>query len=433
MRRSRRAAGARARRAARRSGRGRLAVRGRAVARAARRCGRVPASGQSGRRDSLAADPRPTRRPAPAGAGRERALVLGRDHRGTPGRGAPAGRASGRRRPGRQPGPRDPLIPVRARQETIMNPTWTLSVFAPVCALALCAAPQQPPVARKLTRVPVQDLKDQAQQPERARKPDAPVADDWKKRLSDSDLERRESAFDEVVERARGDRELRKSLEQTAQATDAPELAWTARMALRELRRAAPNRAFDDLRQRFDALERNFGGMDSMFEDLRSQLGTFPALPPHSRGTTQQFQGYSLQIGPDGVTLESTENTDGNGEKKTYKAKDMQELLQNYPELKDKIGGSEHFDLQGGPGGWFFLRDGLPENDWLRSPRPSQQPPTDVLGIYSQKLTPEQAKELELEPEQGLRIESVKPGTIAQILGLRRGDTIVELDGQPIY
>lgn len=306
-----------------------------------------------------------------------------------------------------------------------MTTHWTLSVFAPVCALALCAAPQQPPAARKLARVPAQELKE--------RQP----AEDWKKRLADSDLERRESAFDEVVERARGDRELRKSLEQAAKATDAPELAWTARMALRELRRAGPGLpsrdAFDDLRQRFDALERNFGGMDSMFEDLRSQLGTLPALPPYSRGTTQQFHGYSLQIGPDGVTLESTENADGNGEKKVYKAKDMQELLQNYPELREKIGGSEHFSLQGGPGGWFFLRDGLPDNVWLRAARPSQQPPTDVLGIYSQKLTPEQAKELELEPEQGLRIESVKPGTIAQILGLRRGDTVIELDGQPIY
>ena len=317
-----------------------------------------------------------------------------------------------------------------------MNTHWTLSVLTPVCALALCAAPQQPPAARKLTRVPVQDLKDAQQQPERARTPDAPKLDDWKKRLADSDLERRESAFDEVVERARDDRELRNALEQASKSTDAPELAWTARMALRELRRGGPGRArgLDDLRQRFDALERNFGGMDSMFEDLRSQLGNFPPVPPHSRGTTQQFQGYSLQIGPDGVTLESTESADGSGEKKTYKAKDMEELLQNYPELREKLGGSEHFDLQGGPGGgWFFLKDGLPENDWMRSARPSQQPPTDVLGIYSQKLTPEQAKELELEPEQGLRIESVKPGTIAQILGLRRGDTIVELDGQPIY
>ena len=42
------------------------------------------------------------------------------------------------------------------------------------------------------------------------------------------------------------------------------------------------------------------------------------------------------------------------------------------------------------------------------------------------------ASALGLQPEQGLRVERVVPGTIAQILGLRRGDAVVELDGQPI-
>ena len=142
-----------------------------------------------------------------------------------------------------------------------MNTLWNLSVLTPVCALALCAEPQQAPAARKLTRVPVQEQKTEPQQPERARRLDAPAADDWKKRLADSDLERRESAFDDVVERARGDRDLRNALEQTAQATDAPELAWTARMALRELRRGGAGRArgYDDLRQRFEALAQEIG------------------------------------------------------------------------------------------------------------------------------------------------------------------------------
>ena len=56
-----------------------------------------------------------------------------------------------------------------------------------------------------------------------------------------------------------------------------------------------------------------------------------------------------------------------------------------------------------------------------------------MLGIYRQKLSPEQSKDLDLEPEQGLRVERIEPGTIAQILGIRRGDTIVELNGKPIY
>jgi hypothetical protein len=327
-----------------------------------------------------------------------------------------------------------------------MNPIYLYLFLAP---LALALPGQQPAQARKLARIPAQET--------RPLQPPAAQAEDWKQKLGDSDLDRRESAYTELLERARKDDELRSTLEQWARSGESNELSWTARLALRELRMSGPARArgpgaaqrpgqdFDDLRRRFDSLEQHFGGMDSTFEDLRAQMdemlrtlpqapdGLQPAQPP--AGAMQQFQGYSMQVGPDGVTLEMTEKgADGKAEKRTYKAKDMDELLQNYPELRGKIGGGEHFDLRGSPGqNWFFLRNGQPENDWLRSPRPSKQPPTDVLGIYSQKLAPEQARELELEPEQGLRVERVEPGTIAQILGIRRGDTIVELNGKAVY
>jgi len=327
-----------------------------------------------------------------------------------------------------------------------MNTHWILHSIIPLCAATLLVPAQQTPTPHKLARIPQQEKRPE----EPARTPDSSL-EDWKQKLSDADLDRRENAFSELVQRAREDRDLRKAVEQWSKSNAAPELAWSARMALRELRSAGRARAggpgdpqrpgseFDDLRRRFDELEQHFGGMDSTFEDLRarmdSMLHTLPQVPgPQGSGNTQQFQGYTLRIDPDGVTLESTENVDGNGQKKTYKAKDMEELLQNYPELRDKIGSGDGFSLHGWPGqNGFFLRQGQPGTDWFRNPRPSQQPPTDVLGIYSQKLTPEQAKELELEPEQGLRVERVEPGTIAQILGIRRGDTIVELDGQPIY
>jgi hypothetical protein len=326
-----------------------------------------------------------------------------------------------------------------------MNTTWILSV----ALLPLCV-PQQPPAApRKLARIPVEEslqAKVPGQEPAQA-----PVLRDWKQRLTESDLDRRESAYSELLERARGDKALRGQLEQWSNAHDAPELAWTARMALRELRARGTSprmdNDFNDLRRRFDDLERHFGGMDSMFEDLRSRLDSglqpFQALPgapqpfqvPQQPGGTQQFQSYSLKVGPDGVTLETTEDVDGNSQKKTYKAKNMDELLQQNPDLRGKIGGGFQLDLPGGPGlNWSFPGlDRGQQGDWFSSPRPNQQPPTEVLGIYSQKLTPEQAKDLALEPEQGLRVERVEPGTIAQILGIRRGDTLVELNGKAIY
>jgi hypothetical protein len=335
-----------------------------------------------------------------------------------------------------------------------MNTTWIFTL-APL-ALVPLFVPQQPTAPRKLARV-------SGEAGPQAKGAKEPALGDWQQRLSESDLERRESAYAELVEKARGDKALREQLEQWASAGSAPDLAWTARLALRELRGAGPAHAragqarmggdFDDLRRRFDDLERHFGGMDSMFEDLRSRLDSglqpyfavpgnpqpFQTTPPGQPGGSQQFQSYSLQVGPDGVELETTENVDGNSQKKTYKAKSMDELLQQHPELRGQIGGGAgggfRLELPGAAGQnhWSIPGWDQPQGDWFSSPRSSQQPPTDVLGIYSQKLTPEQAKELELEPEQGLRIERIEPGTIAQILGIRRGDTLVELNGKAVY
>jgi len=313
-----------------------------------------------------------------------------------------------------------------------MKTHWILYSILPLCAATLLGPVQQSATPRKLARIPQQDQRRE----EPARAPDVTL-EDWKQKLSDTDLDRREEAFSELVQRAREDRDLRQSIEKWSKSNAAPELAWSARMALRELR--GTGREVDDLRRRFDELENHFGGMDSTFEDLRTRMDSMlRAVPPNqwqpAPGSSQQSQGYTLRMGPDGVTVETTENVDGDSQKKTYKAKDMEELLQNYPELRDKINVGEGFTFHGGPGqNGLFLRQGQPGNGWFRTTRPSQQPPTDVLGIYSQKLTPEQAKDLELQPEQGLRVERVEPGTIAQILGIRRGDTIVELDGQPIY
>lgn len=316
-----------------------------------------------------------------------------------------------------------------------MNTNLILGSCLAFASLTLARPLQEPAATRKLARI-----QPDAQRAEKHPQSQQAASEDWKKRLGDADLERREQAYGELLERARTDDALRGALESWSKSADAGELAWTSRLLLRELRNAPRADAFgraprlDDLQQRFDQLERNFGGMDSMFEDLRRQMDGWQSGQLQTPGASHQSQSYSLQVGPDGVTLEMTEDADGNGQKKTYKAKDMQELLAQHPELRDRIGGYERFDLHGAPGqNWFSLRNGQPQNDWLRSPRPSQQPPTDVLGIYSQKLTPEQAHDLDLEPEQGLRVERIEPGTIAQVLGLRRGDTLVELNGKPVY
>jgi len=320
-----------------------------------------------------------------------------------------------------------------------MNSNWILLPLAP---LALALPGQQPAAPRKLERIPSAQSRPLQSAPEDTQQ-GQPSAQDWRKRLSDSDLDRREASYSELVERARNDADARGVLEELARSNDAGELAWTARLALRELRNSN-ERGTRGLRQRFDALEQRFGGIDSSFEDMRARMEQMMRDLPQGQapfqtfggqpGATQRQQSYSLEVGPDGVKLKTNESADGNGETKTYEAKDMDELLREHPELRERIGSGGGFDLRGSPGqNWFFLRDGEPQNDWLRSPHPSQQPPTDVLGIYSHRLAPEEGKDLGLAAEQGLRVDRVEPGTIAQILGIRRGDTIVELNGSPVY
>jgi hypothetical protein len=320
-----------------------------------------------------------------------------------------------------------------------MNSNWILLPLAP---LALALPGQQPAAPRKLERIPAAQSRPLQSAPDGSKQSQT-SAQEWRKRLSDSDLDRREASYSELVESARNDADARGVLEELARSNDAGELAWTARLALRELRNSNQG-GTRGLRQRFDALEQRFGGIDSSFEDMRARMeqlmrempqGQDPAQPFGGQpGTTERQQSYSLEVGPDGVKLKTNESADGNGETQTYEAKDMDELLREHPELRERIGNGGGFDLHGAPGqNWFFLRDGQPQNDWLRSPRPSQQPPTDVLGIYSHRLAPEESKDLALAPEQGLRVDRVEPGTIAQILGIRRGDTIVELNGSPVY
>lgn len=353
-----------------------------------------------------------------------------------------------------------------------MNTQCISIPLATLLSLPLAAVPARaqdpgtPTPPRKLERLTDSDAS-KASAPLRL----APVAAQafepqaWRTRLTDGDLTARERSYEELLDLAREDRKARQALEDWSRANDAPELAWTARLALRELDRVprtashwrsgaapfgprvGPSGDWNDLRSRLDQLERHFGGMDSMFEDLRSQMddlmqnggpgmpgGRLAPPPQVPQSGRARSQGFQMQVGPDGVTLETTENVDGQEQKKTYKARDMEELLQNYPELREKLGDNLRFDLRGAPGrNWLFLDDGLPDDSWIRSPRASVAPPTDVLGIYSQKLTPEEAKALGLEPEQGLRVERIEPGTIAQILGIQRGDTIVELNGKPIY
>src|SRR5688572_13676480 len=110
---------------------------------------------------------------------------------------------------------------------------WTTTIAAS-CLLA-GIAPQDPAgrtFGGKLIRVAP------AQQADPLARSELEVEDleGWRKRLSAEDLDERERAFDELVAAAQRQPALQQALEEWSRDAADPDLAWSARLALREMR-----------------------------------------------------------------------------------------------------------------------------------------------------------------------------------------------------
>jgi len=321
----------------------------------------------------------------------------------------------------------------------------------------------------------------------------------WKTRLTAGDLDARERAYDELARVVREDETARRAVEGWSRDANAPELAWTSRLLLRTERAAdanGPRAGFgrmrsgsgfgggpgvDDLRARFDELERGFGGLDSMFEDMQRDLdrafGSGPGVSPGQgfspgqspspgqsfapgqngsnrpgatatppgAGLHRQAQSYSMRMGPDGVTVEVQENVDGKQETKTYTAKTLDELYDAHPELRDRMG----LRMRTGP---FSNRGGLrvapgnvsPFDDdsdawWGRggqlvpAPQADGRVPTDRLGVVVDESAKIDRATTKLDEGVGLVVRSVQDDTIASKIGLEPGDVIADVNGRAIH
>lgn len=259
----------------------------------------------------------------------------------------------------------------------------------------------------------------------------------WRDRLTAADLEQREQSFDALIEAAGRDAALRALLEEWSLDSVDTNLAWTARLALRELR---------GLAQRGTPLRRGFffgDGLDPFADSQRlldemmrgmEPWGNRGGLPPSAGGsTTSSAESFSLESGPDGVKCKVTTQEDGREVTEEYSAKSIDELLEAHPELGAKIG-ARTFDPFGGafpPG--LSLRLGSPRAAQPATPFQTFQVRTDVLGVVVEPLSAEDGQKFGLEAGVGLRIERVEPGTIAHQLGLQRGHVLFEINGTTIH
>ncbi len=250
----------------------------------------------------------------------------------------------------------------------------------------------------------------------------------WRERLQNHDLAVRERDFEALVQRAGESDRGRTQLEQWAADDSHVEFAWTCRLALRELKARSKSMAWPSGHEDpFEALrQRMFPGAQG-----RDPLGGFLFMDPFARvpgglhGLNDPFQadtpgleshsdGFSLEMGPDGVKARVKTRVDGEEHEEEYTAKTLDELLLAHPELRSRIGG-------GNAGGGFNFRFGMPGFDLERA----SVMRTDVLGVYIAS-----GSSAGQSAGTGLRIERVQPGSLAQKLGLEPGFVLTSLNGR---
>jgi hypothetical protein len=260
-------------------------------------------------------------------------------------------------------------------------------------------------------------------------------AEAWKHELTERDLDLRESNFRSLAAQARHDRELVRALEEWARDEANLELAWTARLALRAARDPFQSMFGHDAFGAWGFDPQAFGGFDAFDGPFgRFHLGQ-PLLPAPGADSSSRSQTLQLQSGPDGVTVKIERDEEGQKKTEEYKAGSIEELLQAHPQLRDQLGGA------GGSGLW--LRSGAAAPwPWLRGETQGLTPfgapgagvesksvrRTDVLGVLVRELASGESALA----KQGLMVERVEPGTIAQALGLRRGHLLQKINGREI-
>lgn len=282
--------------------------------------------------------------------------------------------------------------------------------------------------------------------------------EEWRGWLATPDLDQRERHFDDLLRRARIDPAARVFLEELARDPAAGELAWTARLALRELG-AARVPVFgltDPFRMHAD--------VERLLRELLSQpdgMGFFLRPPSANRVPNLPGSSRSVEVAqtPAGARIVIQDaDPSAPAKERVYEGESVDAILAQNPELAREL--TELGVSLGDSTGEFDLRFDFSGGRWRELLRPfdygeggglaqerafgkdgsglfapqgqSRALRTDVLGVKPVPVTPEHAAELGLEKGVGLFVVSTYPGTIAHVLGVRAGDVLLELNGATI-
>lgn len=129
------------------------------------------------------------------------------------------------------------------------------------------------------------------------------------------------------------------------------------------------------------------------------------------------------------------------GETEVYEAESLEALKEKHPDvhsLVEKHFGGDSFRVEVRP---FPFRDGFRpfgESPWPRGLREAPPPDREAappdgfrLGVWIGEITEPLREHLSLKEGEGLLVESVVPGSLADRLGIRRFDVILAVNGTP--
>lgn len=329
-----------------------------------------------------------------------------------------------------------------------MKSKWLAAAAATALALfATLSTPAQDPEAG-----PVQDS-DQLQKvapapavPAPRATPEPPASlgvfdgEVWRERLTEPDLARREVHFDRLVREAAVDPVLQSWVRETAAGAAQPELAWTCRLALREIESLSvrsnpfggfgfpgrgPATDFDQLQRQLEEMLQGFGQPWDPFGDWdRQGVAPVPPMPqvPGGTGGSSSQRSVRIEQDGDGARVIITEIVDGEEQTQEYEGATLEDILAAHPELEEEIGiAPGAMRLQLGPGlqGLQKRAFGIPANPL-------------VFGVYVSQASEPRRGQLGLEPDVGLLVRGTEPGTYAHYLGITLGDVLVELNGETL-
>ncbi len=262
-------------------------------------------------------------------------------------------------------------------------------------------------------------------------------ADLWAARLVEGDLDLRMAAYEAIVEAGGRDDSVFRSLQTWAADASVGELTWTARMALRELKKRPPKTEdpwgfgtgdldwfrtspLSGLGVSPEEIERN---LHSKFDQLQRQMqqGLAPGAAP---GNGVEQRSFSVEFGPEGMRVRTRRSDARGDDEHQWEAQNIEELLKAHPELEREFPGL----------GGLRLRFGAPKKlaEGLVPPA-DQGPRTDVLGVECRTLDSREIARLGFsEVPRGVLVVRTVPGSIAYELGVRRGDILTSINGGPL-